>query len=99
MEFDLTITILETQEIVHGFELDEQVQLFHPINDTEVAIAKISSIATSSQLHNRLQPNDYYKVSIQEALVDEAPLMITNMDDDPPQLIVRDAIGTMTAWK
>ena len=59
----------------------------------------ISSIATSGQLHNWLQPNGYYKVSIQEALVDEAPLIITNMDDDPPQLVVRDAVGTMTAWK
>ena len=64
MEFDPTITIPETQETVHGFELDEQVQLFHPIKDTIVAIAKISSIATSSQLHNWLQPNGYYKVSI-----------------------------------
>ena len=84
MEFNPTITIPETQEAIHGFEVDEQVQLLHPIKDTVVAIAKISSIATSGQLHNRLQPNGYYKVSIQEALVDEAPLMITNMDDDPP---------------
>ena len=99
MEFDPTIIIPETQETVHGFELDEQVRLLHPIKDTVVAIAKISSIATSGQLHNRLQPNGYYKVSIQEALIDEALLMITNMDDDPPQLVVRDAVGTMTAWK
>ena len=88
MEFDPTITIPETQETVHGFELDEQVRLLHPIKDTVVAIAKISSIATSGQLHNWLQANGYYKVSIQEALVDEASLMITNMDDDPPQLVV-----------
>ena len=64
MEFDSTITIPKTQETVNGFELDEQVRLFHPIKDTVVAIAKISSIATSGQLHNRLQPNGYYKVSI-----------------------------------
>ena len=64
MEFDPTITIPETQETVHGFELDEQVRLLHPIKDTVVAIAKISSIATSGQLHNQLQPNGYYKVSI-----------------------------------
>ena len=64
IEFDPTITIPETQETVHEFELDKQVQLLHPINDMVVAIAKISSIATSSQLHNRLQPNGYYKVSI-----------------------------------
>ena len=88
MEFDPTITISETQEAIHGFDLDEQVRLLHPITDTVVAIAKISSIATSGQLHNRLQPNGYYKVSIQKAIVDEAPLMITNMDDNPSQLVV-----------
>ena len=97
MEFDPTIIISETQDTIHGFELDEQVRFLHLIKDTIVAIAKISSIATSGQLHNRLQANGYYKVLIQEALVDEAPLMITNMDDDPPQLVVQDAVGTMTA--
>ena len=99
MEFDPTITIPETQEAIHGFELDEQVRLLHSIKDIVVAIAKISSIAASGQLHNRLQPNGYYKVSIQEALVDEAPLMITNIDDDPPQVVVQDVVGTMTTWK
>ena len=97
MEFDPTITISEIQEIIHGFELDKQVQLLHPINDTVVTIAKISSITTSDQLHNQLQPNGYYKISIQEAFVDEAPLMITNMDDNSLQLVVRDVVGTMTA--
>ena len=97
VELDPTITIPETQKTVHGFEVDEQIQLLDPLNDTIVAIAKIASKAISSQLHNRLQPNGYYKVSIQEALVDEAPLMITNMDNDPPQLLVRDGVGTMTA--
>ena len=99
MEFDPTITIPETQETIHGFELDEQVRFLHPINDMVVAIAKISSIVTSGQLHNWLQPNGYYKVSIQKALVDKAPFMITNMDNDPPQLVVQDVVGTMTAWK
>ena len=99
MEFDPAITILETQETVHGFELDKQVRLLHLINDTVVAIAKISFIATFGQLHNRLQLSGYYKVSIQEALVNEAPLMITNMDNDSPQLVVQDVVGTMTAWK
>ena len=31
--------------------------------------------------------------------MDEAPLMITNMGDDPLQVVVQDAVGTMTAWK
>ena len=48
-----------------------------------VAIAKISSIAAIPELHNRLQPKGFYKVSVEEVIVDEAPLMITNVNDDP----------------
>ena len=84
IEFDPIITIPKTQKTIHGFELSKQVRLLHPINDMVVAIAKISSTATSGQLHNWVQPNGYYKVSIQEALIDETSLMITNMDDDSP---------------
>ena len=64
-----------------------------------VASAIISSTVAVNQLHNRHQPEGYYKVSIYEAIVDDAPLITTNTDDNPPQLFVQDAIGTMTAWK
>ena len=99
MDFYQSITILKTQRTIHEFKLDKRVELLHHIDDTIVTIAKISSIAAVDQLHNRLQPEDYYKVSIQDAIVDDTPLMITNIDDDPPQLFVQNAIGTMTAWK
>ena len=99
MDIDQSITILETQRTKQGFQVGERVGLLHHIHDTTVASAIIFSTAADAQLHNRQQPEDYYKVSIQEAIVDDAPLMITNTDDDPPQLLVRDAIGTMTAWK
>ena len=99
MDVDQSITILETQRTKWGFELGERVGLLHHIHDTMVANAIISSTAAVGQLYNRHQREGYYKVSIQEAIVDDAPLMITNTDDDPPQLLVWDAIGTMTAWK
>ena len=54
------------------------------MHNTMVASAIISFTTTISQLHNRLQPEGYYKVSIQEAIVDDAPLIITNADDNPP---------------
>ena len=98
MDVDQSITILETQRTKQGFQVGERVGLLHHIQDTAVASAIILSTATDAQLHNRQQPEGYYKVSIQEAIVNDAFLMITNTDDDPPQLLVRDAIGTMTAW-
>ena len=79
--------------------MGETVRLLHCIHDTIVATTTISSTAGVEQLHNQIQPEGYYKVSIQKAIVDDAPLMITNADDDPPQLLVWDAIGTMIAWK
>ena len=99
MDFDQSIPIFETQRIVQGFEVGETVRLFHHIHDTIIVTETISSTAGVEQLHNRIQPEGYYKISIQEVIVDDAPLMITNADDDPLQLLVRDAIGTMIAWK
>lgn len=97
---DPTSIVLETQEVEkNGFQLGEKVSLLHIIDDIVVAIATISSTTNAGQLHNRLQPHGYYKVSIKDVVVGEASLMITNTDDDPPQLLVQDAIGTMTAWR
>ena len=80
--------------------MGERVGLLHSKENIMVAIAKISSIAAIAELHKiRLQPEGFYKVSIEKVIVDEGPLMITNVNDDLPQLFVRDSLGTMTAWK
>ena len=85
---DMSI-ILKTQEAnISRFQLCQKVKLLHFGQDIEVAVVTISSTTSSIQLHNRLQSHGYYKVSIEDAIVDEASLMITNMDDDPPQLLV-----------
>ena len=97
---DDTSIILETQEAdISGFEVGEKVKLFHVVHDIEVAVATISSTTSSTVLHNWLQPQGFYKVSIKHAIVGDAPLMLPNMDDDPPQLLVHDAIMTMTVWR
>ena len=64
--------------------MGERVGLLHHIHNTTVANAIILSTAADAQLHNQQQPEGYYKVSIQQAIVDDASLMITNTDDDPP---------------
>ena len=97
---DDTSIILETQEAdISGFEVGEKVKLLHAVHNIEVAVATISSTTSSSVLHNRLQPQGFYKVSIEHAIVGDAPLMLPNTDDDPPQLLVQDAIMSMTAWR
>ena len=86
---DNTSIILKTQEAdIFGFELGEKIKLLHAIQDIEVAVATISSTTNSTQLHNRLQPHGYYKVFIKDAIVGDTPLMLTNTNDDPPQLLV-----------
>ena len=97
---DDTSIILETQEEdISGFELGEKVKLLHVVQNIDVAMATISSTTSSSVLHNRLQPHGYYKVSIEDAIVGNTPLMLLNIYDDPPQLLVQDAIRSMTAWR
>ena len=97
---DDTSIILETQEAdISGFEVGEKVKLLHVVHNIEVAVATISSTTSSTVLHNRLQPQGFYKVSIEHAIVGDAPLMLPNTDDDPPQLLVQDAIMSMTAWR
>ena len=64
MNFDQSIIILETQRTIQGFEVGERVGLLHHIHNTMVATAIISSIARVDQLHNRIQLEGYYKVSI-----------------------------------
>ena len=72
---DDTSIILETQEADKaGFQLGEKVKLLHAVQDIDIAVATISS-TSSTQLHNRLQPHGYYKVSIEDAIVGDAPLM------------------------
>ena len=97
---DDTSIILETQEAdAFEFEVGEKVKLLHVVHNIEVVVATISSTTSSTILHNRLQPQGFYKVSIEHAIVGDAPLMLPNTDDDPPQLLVQDAIMTMTAWR
>ena len=82
---DDTSIILETQEAdISGFEVGEKVKLLHAVHKIEVAVATISSTTSSNVLHNRLQPHGYYKVSIEDAIIGDAPLMLPNTDDDPP---------------
>ena len=99
MDFDQSNTILETQRTIRGFEVEERVELLHHIHDTMVATTIISSTTAIGQLQNQHQPKGYYKVSIHEAIVNDVSLMITNADDNLPQLLVRDVIETIIAWK
>ena len=95
---DDTSIILETQETkISRFELGEKVKLLHVVHDIEVAVVTISSMTSSTLLHNWLQSIGYYKVSTEHAIIGDAPLMLPNTNDDPPKLLVQDAIRTMTA--
>ena len=64
MDFNQSITKLETKRTIHGFELSKRIGLLYHIDNTMMAIAKISSTTIVGQLHNRLQFEDYYNVSI-----------------------------------
>ena len=96
---DHSVAITETPTNTVEFKVGDRVNLFDIHDDVIVAIAKIVSIPGSGQLHNRMQPEGFYKVVVEEVVVGECSLIVPNKDDDPEQLYVRDVEGTMTAWQ
>ena len=52
------------------------MKLLHSIQDIVVAVATISSLTSSSQLHNRIQPHGYYKVLLKMMLSMKLPLFL-----------------------
>jgi hypothetical protein len=81
------------------FKVGDHVNLLDIHDGVIVAIAIIISISGSEQLHNRIQPEEFYKAVVEEVVVGESPLMVSNKNDDPEQFYVRDLEGTMIAWR
>ena len=94
ISLDHSVTITKTPANRVEFKVGDRVNLLDIDNDVIVAIAIIISIPGSGHLHNKMQPEEFYKV-----VVEESPLMVPNKDDDPEQLYVRDVEGIMTAWR
>ena len=94
-------SVASTETPANGveFKVGDRVNLLDINDDVIVAIARIISIPGSGQLHNRMQPEGFYKVVVEHVVVGEYPLMVPNKDDDLEQLYVRDVEGTMTTWR
>ena len=92
--------VFETPQIPLVYMVGKQVKLLHPMRDVVVAIATIrKGLGADNIMHNRQQPEGFYVVAIYEIMDGNAPLMIPNMDDDPPQQVIEDAKGTTTSWR
>ena len=96
---DHSVAITETPANRVEFKVGDRVNLLDIHDDVIVTMATIISIPGSGQLHNRMQPEGFYKVVVEEVVVGESPLMVSNKDDDPEQLYVQDVESTMTAWR
>jgi hypothetical protein len=80
---DYSVAITETPVNRIEFKVDDHVHLLDIHDGVIMAIAIIISIPGSEQLHNRIQPEEFYKVVVEEVVVGESPLMVPNKDDDP----------------
>ena len=94
-----SVAITETPANQVEFKVGDRVNLLDIHDDVIVAIAIIISIPGSGELHNKMQPERFYKVVVEEVVVEESPLMVLNKDDDLEQLYVRDIEDTMTTWR
>jgi hypothetical protein len=82
---DHSVAITETPANRVEFKVGDRVNLLDIHDDVIVAMTTIISIPGSGQLHNRMQPEGFYKVVVEEVVVGESPLMVPNKDGDPKQ--------------
>ena len=94
-----SVAITETPANQVEFKVGDRVNLLDIHDDVIVAIAIIISIPGSGELHNKMQPEGFYKVVVEQVVVGESSLMVPNKDDDPEQLYVQYVEGTMTVWQ
>jgi hypothetical protein len=60
-----------------------RVNLLDIHDDVIMANGIIISIPGFGQLHNKMQPEGFHKVVVEEVVVGESPHMVPNKDDDP----------------
>jgi hypothetical protein len=73
--------------------------LLHKDNPSEVVgEGTITALPGSSTFHTGTTRRDHYRIDVGRGFDKDAPLLEPNLDDDPPQLTLGQALGTSTLW-
>ena len=87
-------------EGVPSFAVGQVVELLHKDNSEEVVgRGTILALLGAGSFHTLKTKKDHYRINVFQAIDESAPLMEPNMADDPPQILLGQAVGTSTLWR
>ncbi len=84
------------------FQLGDKVALISSTKLDVIAIGVVTSIVGQQGVHHCTQVDiGWYQVQLAEIMegFGNTPLLITNDNDDPPQLQLKDIMGSSLVWK
>jgi len=84
------------------FQTGDSVTLINPTKEDIIAIGMISRIGGQTCFHHgTLIEDGWFRVQFIEIMEGKAfiMLLIMNENDDPPQLMLKDVVGTNLVWK
>ncbi len=67
------------------------------VNQT-VATGRIIGLLGINSYHIKPISEKYYSVGVEDVMDGKVPLFVTNEANDPPQLHLKDIVGTTTLW-
>jgi hypothetical protein len=81
------------------FNRGTKVQLLDGANVNQIgATIRIIRFPRIDSYHGKLIFEKYYSVGVEDVMDGKVPLFVTNKAYDPPQLHLKDIVGTATLW-
>jgi hypothetical protein len=84
------------------FQMGDSVFLINPTKEAVIATRLISRIGGQACVHHGITIEaGWFQVQLSEVMESSSniPLLVTNEDDDPPQLKLQDVVGSSLVWK
>ncbi len=75
------------------------MQLLDGANVNQImATRRIIGLLRIDSYHGKSISEKYYSVGVEDVMDGKVPLFVTNEANDPPQLHLKDIVGTTTLW-
>jgi len=84
------------------FQIGDSIALINPTKEDIIATGMISGISGQTCFHHGTPiEGGWFRVQLIEIMEGKGftLLLITNENDDPPQLMLKDVVGTNLVWK
>ncbi|CAM6082056.1 unnamed protein product [Calypogeia fissa] len=89
----------ETKNISSKFQVGDHVNLKDVTRKTSVACGKIDAIGGSGAMfHGKMIELGFVRIMIEKVYVPEYELPFPDLNDDPPQEFIKDAVNNWCLW-